>query len=317
MKYLVTGGAGFIGSHIARRLVDGGHEVWVVDNLSTGKRQNIPDSGRFLEADISRADFVSALPRIRFDAVLHLAAQSSGEISHENPAYDLMTNAFGTLQLLRWCQDHSVPHFLYASSMAVYGLVDEFPVREDLKCEPSSFYGITKLAGEHYVRRFQSERLRTTVFRMFNVYGPGQNLVNMKQGMVSIYLAYVLAGEKLQVRGSKDRFRDFVYIDDVVDAWTAALNPPQSWGKTYNLGSGRQTYVWELIDELLVAFGHVAKTYPVEYGASTPGDQFGIYADISRIRHDLRWEPQTDLETGLSRMVRWARSDSSTTQTRG
>jgi UDP-glucose 4-epimerase len=309
LNILVTGGAGFIGSKIAHRLLADGHRVWVVDNLSTGSTKNVPDGAELVELDVSRPKLAETLPHERFECIVHLAAQSSGQISHESPQLDVMTNLFGTMQLLEWARVSGVRRFLYASSMAVYGLTEESPIREDARFVPHSFYGINKLASEHYLNHYQGLGLSTTAFRMFNVYGPGQNLANMKQGMVSIYLAYLLAGERLLVKGSGERFRDFIYIDDVVDAWVKAMGTPAADGRVYNLASGRRTVVSELIAELLGAFGIDPAAYHVEYTDPTPGDQFGIYADISRIRSELGWEPRVDLATGLKRMVTWARAE--------
>jgi UDP-glucose 4-epimerase len=312
LNVLVTGGAGFIGSHIARRLLDDGHRVFVVDNLSTGYARNVPHGAELIELDISLPGLAERLPSDRFDGVLHLAAQSSGEISHERPETDILTNVFGTIQLLQWAHERGARRFLYGSSMAVYGLTEELPVREDVRFVPHSFYGINKLASEHYLSHFQRLGLSTTAFRMFNVYGPGQNLANMKQGMVSIYLAYLLDHEKLLVRGSPERFRDFIYVGDVVDAWVTALFAPEADGRVYNVGSGRPTLVRELIAGLMAAFGYDGAGYPVEYGDPTPGDQFGIYADITRIRSELGWEPRVELAGGLRLMVDWARTSTAT-----
>lgn len=306
MRYLVTGGAGFIGGAIAKELIGIGQHVVVLDNLSTGDR--IPQGAEFVELDISDPTAFDRMPQGSFDAVLHLAGQSSGEISHDRPAYDLQTNALGTLLLLRWCQQNGIQRFLYASSMSIYGNVADEPVREDKCCTPLSFYGITKQTAEQYIRYFSSRGLATTVFRMFNVYGPGQNLTNMKQGMVSIYLAFMLRQEAILVKGARDRFRDFVYIDDVRRAWIDAIDATNTFGKTYNLGSGTRTQVDELIAELIGAWGCPDGDYPVTYAGSTPGDQHGIYADISRLRSDLPWSPEVPLGTGLTRMVTWARS---------
>lgn len=306
-KYLVTGGAGFIGSHLTRRLLELGHKVWILDNLRTGFRENVPSGATFLQIDLSDVDMVDTIPEIPFDAVFHLAAQSSGEISFDDPGYDVRTNVVGTLQLLRWCQRRGVLRFLYASSMSIYGDVGEQAIDEDHPCRPKSFYGVGKLTSELYLDIFNKEGMRTTAFRMFNAYGPGQNLTNMRQGMVSIFLAYLLSGQELLVRGSMDRYRDFIYIDDLVSGWLAALDNPASWGKTYNLAAGSPTRVKELIRGLLRAFDKDPEKYPITQGEGTPGDQFGIYADISRIQSDLGWSPQIDLPTGLERMVAWAR----------
>lgn len=307
-RYLVTGGGGFIGSNIARRLLSQGGEVVVIDNLSTGNRGNVPKGAQLLDLDISQPENIARIPGGTYDAVFHLAAQSSGEISHENPSRDLNTNALGTLLLLEWSRQNQVSRFLYASSMAVYGLTEEMPVRESQTLDPYSFYGIAKQAAEQYIRHYSRGGMKTTVMRMFNVYGPGQNLANMKQGMLSIYLAFMLMEQPILVKGSLDRFRDFIYIDDIVDAWVAALDNPNSYGSVYNLASGRKTLLRELVTELIRAWGCDPNTYPVEQGEGTPGDQFGIYADIALISRDLSWRPQVDLSEGLRRMTQWAKS---------
>ena len=308
-NYLVTGGAGFIGSHIARRLLDDGHEVVIIDNVTTGQEENLPQGARFVNLDISRPEGIQMIPNEKFDGILHLAAQSSGEISHDNPSHDLTTNALGTLFLLEWCRENNAGHFLYASSMAIYGLTDKVPVQEDQQLDPYSFYGISKQAAEQYVRHYASLGLDTTILRMFNVYGPGQNLGNMKQGMVSIYLAYIARGESIEVKGSLDRFRDYVYIDDVADAWIACLQNPSCFGNVYNLGSGEKTLVKELLPQLISAWGEDPAVYPFEELEGTPGDQFGIYPDITNLRRDANWEPRVSLTEGLSRMTAWAKNN--------
>ena len=307
-NYLVTGGAAFIGSHVARRLLADGHQVVIIDNLTTGQEENLPPGARFINLDISRPDGIQMIPNEPFDGVLHLSAQSSGEISHDNPTHDLTTNALGTLLLLEWCRENNAGHFVYASSMAIYGLTDQLPVREDQALDPFSFYGISKQAAEQYVRHYAKLGLDTTILRMFNVYGPGQNLGNMKQGMVSIYLAYLARGEPIVVKGSLDRFRDYVYIDDVVDAWMTCLGNPDCYGRVYNLGSGRKTLVKELLPQLISAWGQDPSIYPVEEHGGTPGDQFGIYPDMSNLRQDTDWEPKVSLSDGLGRMAAWAKS---------
>jgi UDP-glucose 4-epimerase len=307
-KILITGGAGFIGSHIARRCILEGHEVAVIDNLSTGKPANIPDAVRFIEMDISKEEDYEKLAELEFDAVLHLAAQSSGEISDEKPQLDLFVNALGTLLLLKWAKGRGIKRFLYASSMAVYGNPERVPVIETENCHPLSNYGITKLTGENYVQHFFNNGMNTTIFRMFSVYGPGQNMENLKQGMVSIFMAYLLKNEKIIVKGSKDRFRDFIYIDDVVYAWLSVLDNPESFGKIYNLGTGIKTRVEELIAKEISAFG-LDPNYPVVYEGTTPADQFGLYADISRIKCDLGWSPKFDLDRGLRIMSAWVKND--------
>lgn len=303
-RYLITGAAGFIGSSIARRLLAQEHEVWTIDNLSTGKKENLPAGIKFIEGMCQDPKSIEQLKETQFDAILHIAGQSSGEISFEDPVYDLRTNTEATLRLVQYGLDHACRRFIYASSMSVYGTVADAPIAEDRVCHPESFYGIGKLASEHYLRIYQSRGLRPTALRYFNVYGPHQNLDNLKQGMVSIYLAQLLFSEKIVVKGSLDRFRDFIYIDDVVDATLNAVENKNTIGKIYNVGTGQKTTVQKLLDKLIEISG--IKKEIVLAGA-TPGDQQGIYADISLIKKDLGFSPKFSLDMGLARMIDWAK----------
>ena len=307
-KALVTGGAGFIGSHLARRLLAEGWEVAIVDNLSTGSKDNIPPGARFVLLDLSKDGFEKQLPGGPVDAVFHLAAQSSGEISFDDPAYDLKTNCLSTVLLLDWCLKNGTKRFMYTSSMSIYGDQERQPVDEAAMPKPKSFYGIGKLASEAYAGIYAGMGLNTTSLRLFNVYGPGQNMRNLRQGMVSIYMAYILKNEPVTVKGSPDRYRDLVYIDDVVMAYMKCLDNKKTFGKSYNVGSGRKTTVRELVHAELAAFGYDPAAYPVEYGGSTPGDTFGIVADSGALKHDTGWEPAMELPEGLKRMRDWALS---------
>jgi len=308
-KVLVTGGAGFIGSCLSSRLIDEGCNVVVIDNLSTGFESNIPQAAEFLKLDISKEDFINKLTKIRFDYVFHLAAQTSGEISFEDPAYDVKTNVMGTLLLLNWSMEKRVKGFIYASSMSIYGDDQDLPVKETSPSRPLSFYGVGKLASEKYIDIFVKKGLPVTSLRLFNVYGPGQNMENLKQGMVSIYMAYIAKDEPILVKGSRDRFRDFIYIDDVVDAFIRAAFSEKAASKTFNVGTGKQAFVWQLLDEITKAFGYKVGDYPIQIEGSTPGDQIGIYADISKIKQYLSWEPKVELSDGIVRMVEWLKAN--------
>ena len=305
---LITGGAGFIGSHLARWCLRYGHSVLIVDNCSTGNPENVPEETVFFHEDITSPGVYEDLKKYQIDAVFHLAAQSSGEISFENPVEDIRVNTLGTVQLLDFCKKSGIPRFIYASSMAVYGNQGHNPVHEDDIPAPLSFYGISKVSSEQYVSHYSRSGINTTIFRMFSVYGPGQNLSNMKQGMISIFLAYLLKNEPLVIKGSLERFRDFTYIDDVCKAWMTALDNEQTYGETYNLGTGIRTTVRELVAALFSAMDSDPGTYQIVVSGNTPDDQFGLYADIKRITRDLNWKPEYTLGGGLEEMIKWART---------
>lgn len=307
MKVLVTGGAGFIGSHLAKRFLARGDTVDIADNLSSGKRENLPKEARFFELDLSDPDSLRELKGREYDVVCHLAAQSSGAVSAERPLYDLEVNAGSTLLLSRWCIERKVPRFLYASSMVAYGNPETEVVTEATPSHPRSYYGVSKLTSEHLLRLAAAEGLSTTSFRMFSVYGPNQDLGNLKQGMVSIYLAYLLKRVPVPVTGSLERFRDFTYVDDVVDAWEKAARLAKTALPVYNLGTGRPTKVRELLARLIEAMDLPAD-YPIEELPGSPTDQFGVYPDVAAIRRDLDWSARTDLKTGLAKMTAWAKT---------
>lgn len=305
-RCIVTGAAGFIGAHIASRLLQEGYAVIALDNLSTGKIENVPAGAEFIEMNVGDATQFHKLEKVEADVVFHLAGQSSGETSFLDPEYDFQSHVQSTFHLLQFCKAENIQRFLYASSMSVYGDTPELPVKEDGLVSPKTYYGAGKAAAERYIQLFQNLGMDTTILRFFNVYGPGQNMENMRQGMVSIYMAYMLRNEPVTVKGAKERFRDFIYIDDLVDAWMKAWEDPVASGRIYNLCSGKKTTVEELLQQLRLAYGD--KDYPVTYSGGTPGDQFGIYGCNERIKADLDWQPSTNLEQGLRNMLQRARA---------
>lgn len=245
----------------------------------------------------------SRLESMPFDAVFHLAAQSSGEASFADPWYDYNSHATATFLLLDLCRRRGVKRFLYGSSMAVYGDAQYLPVDEQHPTNPKTFYAAGKLAAEAYVRLHSTLGVDTTIFRMFSVYGPNQNLANKMQGMVSIYLSFILEGKPIIVKGPNDRFRDLTYIDDVVQAWLLAWQNVNAFGKLYNLGTGTKTTVEGLLRCLTDCFGNSA--YPIEYAPGTPGDQHGMVACIDKLRNDCGWSPAVELAAGISKTVKF------------
>ncbi|AXJ01695.1 UDP-glucose 4-epimerase [Cyclonatronum proteinivorum] len=308
--YLVTGAAGFIGSQLAASLLEDGHTVITVDNLSTGFADAIPKGAVFIKGNCQDQSVIDRLYQWKFDAVYHIAGQSSGEVSYDDPVYDLQTNTQSTLQLLQMCVKTGCRKFIYASSMSVYGDVEEaaLPVNEDgIQPAPKSFYGIGKLASEHYLRIFtQQYGIGTAALRLFNVYGPGQNLENLRQGMVSIFLAQALRYGNIHVKGSADRFRDFVYIDDVVRAFSATEKELiEAANMTLNICTGQKTTVGEIVTFIKEK---AEKEISVRFEGNTPGDQFGIYGRPGKAVRAIKWEPKVDFTEGMNKMIEWAKT---------
>ena len=302
-KYLVTGAGGFIGAATAQALLEKEAEVCTIDDFSTGLIDNVPLGVELISGRCDSPEVVNKLSEKRFDAVVHLAGQSSGEISFEDPIEDLRKNVVSTLRLLEYSRDTGVKHFIYGSSVSTYGCVTNEPVTEETATAPLSCYGVGKLSSEHYLRVFGEKGLGCTSLRLANVFGPGQNLQNMQQGMVSIYLAQILGeSDSVIVKGSLDRARDFVYISDVVDAILLSLCNPVAFGKTYNLGSGVSTSVRELL-ETAQKCSNTKKRIVIE--KQTPGDQHQVRPSIEKIRKDLGYMPKVSLRDGLQETIAW------------
>jgi UDP-glucose 4-epimerase len=305
-SYLVTGAGGFIGSKLAEKLINQGHFVVSIDNLSTGNLRNVPKGVKLIEGDCQDPKVISQLNAYSFDAIFHIAGQSSGEISFEDPIYDLQTNTQSTLMLLKFCLENKCNRFIYASTMSVYGDQEIIPAIESSPTFPKSLYGVGKLASEHYLRIYAGYGISTTCLRLFNVYGPGQNLENLKQGMVSIFLAQALQNKKIVVKGSLERFRDFVFIDDVVQAFIMmdTLPSPSDY-HVFNVCSGRKTTVAELLSIIKDIMGEDVE---IIVEGNTKGDQFGITGAYSQLHQAVGWQPKTSLELGLKQMFNWAKN---------
>jgi len=300
--YLVTGAAGFIGSALANVLIKEGNRVITIDNLSTGFKEAIPEGVEFFEGNCQDEKLVQKLDQYSFDAIFHIAGQSSGEISFDDPVYDLQTNAQSTLLLLKLAVKTGCKKFIYASTMSVYGNKPDVPVKEDTILQTNSFYGVGKIASENYMRIYQQYGINCTSLRLFNVYGPGQNMENLRQGMVSIFLAQAIQNKHIHVKGPPDRYRDFVYIDDVVNAFKSVLVKKENNYVVMNISTGIRTTVQDLIDTIVL---NLPYDVSVEFTGSTPGDQHGITGDISYANEILKWKPGFLLKDGIKIMVDW------------
>ncbi len=299
--YLVTGAAGFIGSAVAKKLLEKGHKVVTIDNLSTGKRENIPDGCIFYEGCCQDKEIYKKIPDVKYDAILHIAGQSSGEVSFEDPIYDLRTNTESTLNIIKYCLSGKCERIIYASTVSVYGEKNKNPVNEEAMKEPKSLYGVGKLASEHYLRINNSDNLKTTSLRLFNVYGKGQNLENMKQGMISIYYSQLLKNKCIEVKGSLERYRDFVYIDDVVSCFIDSISNKDTYGKEINVCTGIKTTVGDVIAELKKI---MSKDTPIKILDSTIGDVKGIYGCNHVLKKIFEKNKFIKLNEGLKEMIK-------------
>ena len=314
-RCLVTGGAGFIGSHIAEGLLERGHRVIVLDDESTGRRENVPRGAEYRRGDVRDTDDLEAVFRHGIDVVFHIAGRASTIKSFRTPKDDLQVNVHGTLNVLEMCLKHHVPRLLYASSMTVYGHPEQIPIAETAVCRPVSYYGVTKYAAERYVhstgeRNDLGFEFHVTSFRMFNVYGPRQSLTNPYQGVMAIFIGNVMRNEPITIFGDGEQSRDFVYIADVVRAWLAAMDEPATYGQVFNIGSGERISINRLADAVLGALGFNGQNYQINYEKARPGDQRHMEADVTHLGATLGWRPAMDFWQGMEATVEWARGRS-------
>lgn len=300
-NYLVTGGAGFIGSCLIRKLLQEGHKVTTIDNLTTGFKSNVPRNTNFIKGNCGDPKIYKKIANIKFDAIFHIAGQSSGEISFDDPVYDINANTTSTILLLKFALKSGCKRFIFASTMSVYGVKPDRPVKESDELSPKSFYGNSKLASENYLKIYEKYGIEYTCLRLFNVYGPGQNMNNLRQGMVSIYLSQMVNKGKIHVKGSSSRYRDFIYIDDVVEYFYKCLKNHKSKKKVINIGTGKKTFVYQIINKLT---SFTDKRIPVEYSGYTLGDIKGIYADIKLKKKIFGKIKETKIHEGLLKMYK-------------
>ena len=303
MKVLVTGGAGFIGSHLVDRLIQEGHEVVIVDNLSTGKRRNLNRAARFFKLDIQSWRLERVFRNERPNIVMHLAAQMDVRKSVEDPIFDAQVNVLGMLNVLQQSIKHGVRKVVFSSSGgAIYGEQEIYPVPESHATRPLSPYGISKLCGEQYLSYYQRvSGLQIVSLRYANVYGPRQD-PDGEAGVVAIFIQKLLNNEQAIVNGNGRQTRDFVYVEDVVEANLAVMG--QETQGTYNVGTGEETSINDLL-RILIA--HTNSTCKEIHGPAKIGEQVRSVIDSSKLRQELSWEPRTELSEGLKRTVDYFR----------
>jgi UDP-glucose 4-epimerase len=300
LKILVTGGAGFIASHLVDALVDRGDEVLVIDDLSTGDRGNLNTQARFFELDIRDLATAELIRAEKPRAISHHAAQMSVSRSVAEPVFDADVNVMGSLNIALAAIDTGSRVVFASTGGALYGDADVIPTPESAPAWPVSPYGISKLSFEHYLFGFHHTRgLSYTALRYANVYGPRQN-PHGEAGVVAIFCEGLLGKRPFKIHGSGADTRDYVYVDDVVRANLLALD--SNICDHYNVGTGRQAdtnTIYRLIVE------GMAKPLVVEHGPDRPGDLKASALDSSKIGRDLGWKPEVSLEDGVGRTVDW------------
>jgi UDP-glucose 4-epimerase len=303
LKVLVTGGAGFIGSHVADRLLADGHEVVILDDLSNGHVENLQPNARFYQMDL-HSPWIDELFRIeRPEVVVHQAAQASVRRSVEDPVFDAGVNVLGTAALLQASVHHGVRRFLFASTGgALYGDADVIPTPEDYPTLPVSPYGASKLAAEVYLRTFHAMHgLSYAALRYANVYGPRQD-PHGEAGVVAIFTRRLLRREKARINGDGKQTRDFVYVGDVAEA-NARVLASDAVG-SFNVGTGIETDITTIFQVLKRLTG---SNQPEEHGPPLPGEQRRSVVDARKIEKLLGWRPKTALDAGLDATVRYFR----------
>lgn len=295
MKILVTGGAGFIGQHLTRRLLADGHAVSVVDNLSTGKIEKVPSASRFYHLDIRDKKLATVLAAETPQVIFHLAAQTSVPLSIENPIQDADINIAGSLNLFRTCVENQVSKIIYSSTAAVYGIPESLPITEDHPVSPISGYGISKLTVEKYLQYYHFVHgIAYTVLRYANVYGEGQDNSG-EGGVVAIFMQQALRRNRPKIFGDGDQTRDFIYIQDVVEANIRSLH--QANQHILNISSGIGTS----INRLRETIGEITGTDLIpDYRPPRSGDIRDSVLDNHRAAQLLGWVPAYNIKQGLS-----------------
>ncbi len=302
-KIIITGGLGFIGSNLIQKIKNK-FNIIVIDNSNLKK--NKINGVRFLKCDLTNFKKLKKLNLRNIDSIIHLAGQSSGPKSFIIPETDLKLNLISTINIVKFAKKINAKRILFASTFTVYGENKKEKLSENVKCDPKSFYAISKYASERYLMKLcEKNKIKWNILRFFNVYGPGQDLSRKDQGIVSIFLDLIRNKNKIIVNGSLKRFRDLIYIDDVVESLALLMKSTKYPNQIYNVGTGKKTTIRKLILSLAKIYKKNNKL-KISISNPTPGDILGCYADTKKINKHLKFKSKINLTQGLRLFTNWA-----------
>jgi UDP-glucose 4-epimerase len=307
MLIIITGGLGFLGSQLAKRLSSEGYEIIIIDKKRFKKEElfnKLENIKIYGGVDLTSSKLVNRIKINKPNIILHCAGQPSAARSFEVPSQDLNINISGTLNIINWAKKNYTQKIIYASTFNVYQENVDYPhLKESFLCEPKSLYAVSKLSAENYIKVYCNFlNIKWNIVRMFNIYGPGQDPNNKYLGMISIFLNMAKKNGKIFIKGSLDRFRDFVFIDDVLYAWGLIIKDKKYFNNVYNIGSGKKTVIKDLIK---VISSVLDKRIIVKVEKGTPGDFLGCYANIEKIKNHLGYSPKYNLVQGLKIFNKW------------
>ena len=305
-KILVTGGVGFIGAYLVKKLLEKKHKILIFDNLSTiGGIKYLNRDCEFIKGNLENSKDVKKIVKWKPQIIFHLAAQSAGESAYSDPKNDYLSNGFGTYNLCVLAKKINLKHFIYTSSVAVYGSNPKKKINEKTLIKPDSIYGVSKYVGEMFINQeLKKTKTKTTILRVFNTYGPGEDLNFLKKGMVSIYSSYVWRNKPIIVKGSLDRIRDITYIDDVVNLLYQTIhNKKLKKNEVINLSSANCLTVKKLINQIILA--SKKKNVKIIVTKGTPGDSKIFHSSNQKLLKLYPGFKFTTINEGLKKYFEW------------
>lgn len=308
MKVIITGGMGFVGSNLIQKLVKNNYEIIIIDNFSTNVKDNFDDC-ELINIDLSDREQVDNIKSTKADILIHLAGPSSGPASAKDPEGTIDISNKITFNILRLCEKLSINKLLFASSMSVYGNPTKHPVDEEDICKPISYYAIAKLSSEQIIQAFcKSSGLKYSIMRFFNIYGPGQDLTRMDQGIVSIYLSMLINKKPFVIKGKLDRVRDLIHINDVVNSIHEVMLSSLGINQIINICNGEPITIERLAKALINYFDNYSYNDIIQEEGSSD-DIHKIYGNNDKLLKAIRYKPIHNIDSGLKDFVSWARKN--------